>query len=572
MTLFLLDKQNLKKSEIMTINDQIIYEKYDLIIKIFSQYCPDIQLAEPVVTENQNKDTLLISWYVDTFEEPKIITGPQKQQIYQKMAISFKNLFENISRDSSSGKIVEAVLHITDFRDILISGDKIIIKNWGANSFQDNKKSGIYLPSLFQFSSEPKPAKDAISHFSDEKKVNGQIKSSIKSRENSTVNPKISSRFRFLTNFNNQFVLSRLIAAILFFFIGLLLGWRIIFAEHPIKINGITVREAHNLVKQYPQIEKSNHDLETEIKILKDRLKNPPCNIRESRADPSLNKSLEHPFTPMTSTGKIFEGSLPELLEKSTVFIMVLKDDDVSAASGTGFFVTSDTIVTNRHVVENAKNNSVMVTNKSLGQLKLAHVVSVSQTTENGGLDLAILKVENAPPQQPLSFSLDARPLQDVVAAGYPGIMISQDDAMQRLMKGDLQAIPGVILTKGQINGIQNNHNGEKIMPHSAMVSPGNSGGPLVDLCGRVVGVNTFVTMDQYTSSHGNYAQKSDMIVRVLQSSNLPIQVQSGACQPEPVEKQDQSTDKPASKSDKSEQDNNQSSSDPIESKKDNSK
>ena len=153
MTLFLLDKQNLKKSEIMTINDQIIYEKYDLIIKIFSQYCPDIQLAEPVVTENQNKDTLLISWYVDTFEEPKIITGPQKQQIYQKMAISFKNLFENISRDSSSGKIVEAVLHITDFRDILISGDKIIIKNWGANSFQDNKKSGIYLPSLFQFSS-----------------------------------------------------------------------------------------------------------------------------------------------------------------------------------------------------------------------------------------------------------------------------------------------------------------------------------------------------------------------------------------------------------------------------------
>ena len=171
-----------------------------------------------------------------------------------------------------------------------------------------------------------------------------------------------------------------------------------------------------------------------------------------------------------------------------------------------------------------------MVTNKSLGQLKLAHVVSVSQTTENGGMDLAILKVENAPPQQPLSFSLDARPLQDVVAAGYPGIMISQDDAMQRLMKGDLQAIPGVILTKGQINGIQNNHNGEKIMPHSAMVSPGNSGGPLVDLCGRVVGVNTFVTMDQYTSSHGNYAQKSDLIVQILQASQIPIQVQSGAC------------------------------------------
>lgn len=515
----------------MNFHGQSIYGQYGFISKLFSQYAAEIQLAEPIVTNHQNEDHVLISWYAETSEEPKRIPETQKRQIYQRIEVALNNLFNDLSEDPSQKSLIEAVLHIQDEKDILVSNAKIFIKNWGSPVSQEDGHSQVYIPSLIPVPSDTK--QEATTPVSEEKVENDESSLPKKTPEPIRTEKQGSSVFLNMANVNKYRFLSQLIAAIIFFFIGLLLGWRIIFAEHPLKVKGLLLQDAQNLVQQNPEVKRRNQELDHEINILRDKLKNPPCDLKESRADPSLNNSLEHPYTPMTSNGKAFQGSLPELLEKSTVFIMALEEDNATVASGTGFFVTPDTIVTNRHVVENAKRDSIMVTNKSLGQLKLAHIISVSQSSEIGGLDLAVLKVDNAPPQQPLSFSLEAQPLQDVVAAGYPGIMMSQDDAMQRLLKGDLKAIPGVILTKGQINGIQSNHEGEKIMPHSAMVSPGNSGGPLVDLCGRVVGINTFVTMDQDTSSHGNYAQKSDLIVQVLQASKIPIQVQSGTCRPE---------------------------------------
>ncbi len=529
MTLNLLGKNIIKKSEVTVINGQIIYKQYNLINEIFLKYCPDIKLAEPVFSENEDESNLFVSWYIDTKVEPKTISEIQKKEIYQQIEKNINYLLEIFPKTSSKRQLINAVLTVQNKNDILIEQEKIIIKNWGVEPYLDAKKNGLYLLDLMNLFSEAKPSL----HNQKSEQADNISK---KNENENLLNQKTD--FNYFPNkvfninhyFNIYYNLSRVIAGILFFLIGLFLGWRLIFAERPVKIMGLTVLQAQDLMTQQPNIDYKNKILENEIIALQEKLKKPPCNIKESRADPSLNKSMDQPYTPMTANGQQFQGSLPELLEKSTVFIMVLRNDNVSVASGTGFFITPDTIITNRHVVEKAKNNSVMVTNQSLGQLKLAHIVLISQYSQIGGLDLAVLKIENAPPQQPLSFSLEAKPLQDVVAAGYPGIMISQDDAMQRLLKGDLRAIPGVILTKGQINGIQRNHEGEIIMPHSAMVSPGNSGGPLVDLCGRVVGVNTFVTMDQDTSSHGNYAQKSDLIVQILQASQIPIQVQSGAC------------------------------------------
>lgn len=541
MTLYLLGKSTLNKSEVSVINHQTIYEYYNVTSQIFLKYCPELYLSEPVLTENKENNQFLISWYMDTAIEPHPCSQEQQTEIYARLAKAIKLLQENFVKDSFERQLIDAVLHIKDQSDILIARDWIILKEWGCKADQEKQVFPVYLPSLVISDESQKPLKDKFFQptvAKDQKKLlQDQAASIIGEPTQSIVISSNKKRFDFGK------LLLKIIAAILFFIIGFLLGWRIIFAERPVKIIGLSLREAQNLVLQKPDIDQQSKNLQNEIIKLEEQLKHPPCDIKETRADPSLNKSLDHPYTPMTSTGKNFQGSLPELLEKSTVFIMAMGDESGSVASGTGFFITPDMIVTNRHVVENAQNNTVMVTNKALGQLKLAHIVSVSQSSQIGGLDLAVLRVEKAPPQQALSFSIVAQPLQDVVAAGYPGIMISQDNAMQRLLKGDLQSIPGVILTKGQINAIQSNAEGEKIMPHSAMVSPGNSGGPLVDLCGRVVGVNTFVTMDQDTSSHGNYAQKSDTIVQVLQDFHIPIQVQSGTCQvgaPSDQNKQDE--------------------------------
>lgn len=526
MALYLLGKTGFHSSEDFVINGCSIYEQYGQLTQILQKHCPSIYLAEPTITDNKDPESSFISWYADTKTEPTIPLDSQQSLIDQKLADAVTSLSQAYPAGSAESTLLNAALHVQNKQDILIADDKIVLKGWGVNASSGNDASGL---SLFPLS--PVTPETSNDQNSDPVSNSAQL-----SATNTIIPPTTGN----IMNAPKRSMggmpvfLTRLVAAILFFIIGLLLGWRILYAERPTKIAKVPVMEAQDLVRKKPEIDQKNKVLEDEIKKLEDLLKNPPCDLGKNRGAPELNKSLDNSSAPMKSDGKNFQGSLPDLLEKSTVFILVKTKDDNgedAIAAGSGFFVTPDTIVTNRHVVDGADGNTVLVTNKTLGQFKKAHIVSISSPSSDvNSFDLAVLKVEDAPPQQPLSFSLEAQPLQTVVAAGYPAIIIRQDGALKRLAQGDVNAIPGVILTKGEINAIQENSKGEKIMPHSAAVSPGNSGGELVDLCGRVVGVNTFVTMDSETSSHSNYAQKSDSIVKALQGANIPIQVQSGAC------------------------------------------
>ncbi|CAI3925750.1 trypsin-like peptidase domain-containing protein [Commensalibacter papalotli (ex Botero et al. 2024)] len=518
MALYLLGKTSFYSSEDIVINGRIIYEQYPQIAQILKKHCPTISLAEPTITANKESDDSFISWYADTKTEPTLPLENQQDFVEQKLAEAITSLSDAYPEGSADRALLNAALSVQNKQDILIANDQIVIKGWG--------QPGLSLFSQFTPQKEIPPLTESLT----EQQQAAPLK---------TVPPVMGTAQampRTVVGSMNKMpiYLTRLVAAVLFFIIGLFIGWRLIYAERPTKIAKIPVIEAQDLVRKKPEIEKKNKDLEDEIKKLEEQLKNPPCDLEKSRAAPELNKSLDNSSTPMKSDGKNFQGSLPELLEKSTVFILVKakdEDGDEGVAMGSGFFATPELIVTNRHVVENSEDNTVLVTNKALGQFKKAHIMSISdRSSDVNSFDLAVLKIEDAPPQQPLSFTLEAQPLQTVVAAGYPGMILRQDGALKRLAQGDITAIPGVVLTKGEINAIQVNSNGEKVIPHSAAVSPGNSGGALVDLCGRVVGVNTFVTMDKETSSHSNYAQKSDAIVRALQNANIPIQVKAGAC------------------------------------------
>ncbi len=138
----------------------------------------------------------------------------------------------------------------------------------------------------------------------------------------------------------------------------------------------------------------------------------------------------------------------------------------MSASSGTGFAVSrSGHIVSNYHVVEGCQRVKL----HHEGKVFPAKVIEFDPQN-----DLAVLKAEFAPSAiLPLS---DKQPelLQPIYAAGYPfGRAIST----------------GVKVTRGIVSSLKGIANNFSQIQIDAALQPGNSGGPILDDRGNVVGV-----------------------------------------------------------------------------------
>ena len=277
-----------------------------------------------------------------------------------------------------------------------------------------------------------------------------------------------------------------------------------------------------------------NAGLEREIELRRRTLSQNVCVADPStmpRLGPDRAAVPAPAVVPPPPGGALFQGTLADLLKQGIVMVVAGGDgDDVSL--GTGFFVTPELIATNRHVIEHAANGKIVVLNLKLGHPLAATVVASTPTSDIGALDLALLKVA---PQavQPLAFSTAAAELDPVIAAGYPPLITGADGAMQRLLSdGDISAAPQLIMTDGRIQAIQTSPEGVKIMPHGAAVSAGNSGGPLVDACGRVVGIVTFIRADAASAAHANFALKTDSLLPFLRDHGAAVTQSDGPCAP----------------------------------------
>lgn len=241
--------------------------------------------------------------------------------------------------------------------------------------------------------------------------------------------------------------------------------------------------------------------------------------------NPPSAAAAEPAVAPAASGHKaLTNADLLRKIERATV--LILSD----AGSGSGFYVTPDLIMTNHHVVGEGDVGEVYVTSKTLGQLHPGRVIKVSPGTQFGSPDFALIKMQPDAKGTPLPLSRSVPKLLKVMAAGYPGLAIENDLAYQRLIKGDLQAAPDLNLTDGMVSAIQKSSKGLQQILHSAAVLGGNSGGPLVDLCGRAVGVNTFIAVDQEQSGRLNYALSSGDIAAFLSSTAAGAQTDDTDC------------------------------------------
>ena len=138
----------------------------------------------------------------------------------------------------------------------------------------------------------------------------------------------------------------------------------------------------------------------------------------------------------------------------------------VPAGSGSGFFVSSNgTVITNHHVIEGCKLNKV----SHKGSQYEAKVLAVDKVN-----DIAILKT-NITPDRALSVSNeDVSLLEDVVVAGYP--LGKQVSSAIKTHKGVVTALAGA---GDNYSNFQTD----------ASINQGNSGGPILNQKGNVVGI-----------------------------------------------------------------------------------
>lgn len=151
-------------------------------------------------------------------------------------------------------------------------------------------------------------------------------------------------------------------------------------------------------------------------------------------------------------------------------------DGELGESAGTGLIVTSDgEIVTNAHVVADADTVNVRLPGES--EPRLGAVVAVDASN-----DLALVRID-ATGLAAATFAdpADIRVGDEVVAIGY-ALDLDGDPSVTR---GVVSALDRTLSTRaGALNGL---------IQTDAAISSGNSGGPLIDAFGRVVGINTAV-------------------------------------------------------------------------------
>ena len=177
-------------------------------------------------------------------------------------------------------------------------------------------------------------------------------------------------------------------------------------------------------------------------------------------------------------------GGIPdEMLERFGIprqFREMPQEKREAVSYGSGFILKDNYIMTNYHVIEDATEVIVSLSDR---REFIAEIVGVDPLS-----DLALLVVEGKDLPKVETGNSDSLKVGDwVVAIGSP-------------FSFDFSVTAGIVSAKGR--SIQNNNIGNYVpfLQTDVAINPGNSGGPLFDLDGKVVGINS-----QIYSRSGGY-------------------------------------------------------------------
>lgn len=183
------------------------------------------------------------------------------------------------------------------------------------------------------------------------------------------------------------------------------------------------------------------------------------------------------------------------------------KNKSTKVSSGTGFFVSSEGyIITNEHVAGSCKKISIQ-----------PQGIEATLVTKSHKYDLALLKVDYTPK---ISSSFrESNPIlgESIITAGFP---------YKGLLSSDIKISDGIV---SSLAGVKNDSLSIQI---TAPIQPGNSGGPLLDSHGNVIGVivsklnSAFIFKKfQDIPQNVNFAINSEYVKKFLVKNNINFNI-----------------------------------------------
>lgn len=221
--------------------------------------------------------------------------------------------------------------------------------------------------------------------------------------------------------------------------------------------------------------------------------------------------------------------ALVKQLKAQTVFILApLGGDDVML--GSGMVIGPGLVLTNRHVVAGSVGRDLVVmaateAHPLIGRVQALSAEPMGNAGDYYSDDFALVSVNGPLTAPPLSMARAVQPLDPVIAAGFPTNVITADKQFQDLQAGRAVGMPGVVLSRGDVRAVENQGSRTPVLAHTAEISEGNSGGPLVNACGQLVGINTFGVQIPGQSRSSNFAIGNGAIDRFLKSQNVALPV-----------------------------------------------
>lgn len=296
-----------------------------------------------------------------------------------------------------------------------------------------------------------------------------------------------------------------------------------------------------------------NAEMDAYLAQLRALLKEEPCVIKEKLAQlppppdavpgvvsggrsgeplqiPSDVAPQSTPVTPQKAPAR--PGSMAQLLEQGTVLVLARQPQGLSM--GSGFFISRRHVLSNAHVVGNA--GQAFLINKATGRCPAGHR---APSQRGWRPDFALLELPADAAITPLEFAPGVERTQRVSAWGFPGAVTNDDPKFMALLQGNDSAVPEVVYTEGVVSVILERT--PPLVVHTATVSQGNSGGPLVNEQGQVVGINTFIKLDDASYRQSSIAIVGSSITAYLRE--IGIGFSQAAATPAAAQAQDEKAD-----------------------------